>query len=110
MTKDEVLSAMMRFAPGAQWEIKSSANTNSVSYSDIVWKDLFYEKPSEETLSILIQQSDATSNSQYIFERRNAYPKIEDQIDYIFHNGIDKWKERIQNIKNAYPKPSANNS
>ena len=31
----------------------------------------------------------------------------QDQLDMIFHN-FDGWKQKIQEIKNEFPKPSAN--
>ena len=34
----------------------------------------------------------------YIEPRRLSYPSIADQLDDIFHNGIDGWKETIQAI------------
>ena len=40
----------------------------------------------------------------YIEPRRLSYPSIADQLDDIFHNGIDGWKETIQAIKDKYPK------
>ena len=36
--------------------------------------------------------------------RKKAYPSWEDQLDYIYHNGVDAWKTMIQNIKEKYPK------
>ena len=36
--------------------------------------------------------------------RKKAYPSWEDQLDYIYHNGLDAWKTMIQNIKEKYPK------
>lgn len=36
--------------------------------------------------------------------RKEAYPPLEDQLDYIYHNGIDAWKATIDVIKNKYPK------
>lgn len=41
----------------------------------------------------------------YKDERKAAYPSIEDQLDKIFHGGIDAWKADIQAIKDRYPKP-----
>ena len=41
---------------------------------------------------------------QYQRDRANEYPSIVDQLDDIFHNGIDAWKLRIQTIKDKYPK------
>ena len=37
-------------------------------------------------------------------KRVNEYPPIEEQLDKIFHEGIDAWKEEIQAIKDKYPK------
>tara|TARA_R100000234_G_C4968467_1_gene165039 strand:+ start:755 stop:997 length:243 start_codon:yes stop_codon:yes gene_type:complete len=43
----------------------------------------------------------------YIQLRRKAYPSFESQLDYIYHNGIDKWKTDIVDpVKAKYPKPS----
>lgn len=36
--------------------------------------------------------------------RIKEYPPIEQQLDDIFHNGIDGWKETIQAVKDKYPK------
>ena len=49
--------------------------------------------------------AEAVANA-YQEERRRAYPSIRDQLDYIYHNGIDKWKTDIVDpIKQKYPKP-----
>jgi len=51
-------------------------------------------------------ESEATYNSdEYARNRKLAYPKLEDQLDNIFHNGVDAWKADIQAIKDAHPKP-----
>tara|TARA_R100001244_G_C5117747_1_gene122746 strand:- start:127 stop:450 length:324 start_codon:yes stop_codon:yes gene_type:complete len=36
---------------------------------------------------------------------RGGYPSIGDQLDDIYHNGIDGWKVTIKAIKDAHPKP-----
>jgi hypothetical protein len=41
----------------------------------------------------------------YKDERKAAYPPIEDQLDKIFHDGVDAWKAEIQAVKDAHPKP-----
>ena len=43
---------------------------------------------------------------EYKINRANEYPPIEDQLDSIYHNGIDGWKTTIKAIKDKYPKPS----
>jgi hypothetical protein len=39
--------------------------------------------------------------------RAAAYPPIVDQLDTIFHGGLDAWKAEIQAIKTKYPKEVA---
>ena len=42
--------------------------------------------------------------ADYKTQRASAYPTIEEQMDILFHEGYDAWKEAIQAIKDAYPK------
>ena len=106
MTKEQILQALMFFAPTANWAISEGANDENVSYDEIIWNDLFYIKPTESELSKLYEDSVVAyeNNSTYKFERRNSYPPVEEQLDMIFHHGIDAWKERIQAIKDIIPK------
>lgn len=40
----------------------------------------------------------------YKEQRASAYPSITDQLDKIYHDGIDAWKAQIAAVKNQYPK------
>ena len=42
---------------------------------------------------------------QYQRDRAEEYPTWEDQLDDIYHNGIDGWKATIKVTKDKYPKP-----
>jgi len=43
---------------------------------------------------------------EWLENRRSAYPSIEDQLDYIYHNGIEAWKtDMITPVKEQFPKP-----
>ena len=43
---------------------------------------------------------------QYQRDRKKEYPPIGDQLDYIYHNGLTKWKaDMITPVKEKYPKP-----
>jgi hypothetical protein len=42
---------------------------------------------------------------KYKDDRRPEYPSIEDQLDDLYHNGIDGWKATIKKTKDKYPKP-----
>ena len=41
---------------------------------------------------------------QYKFDRAAAYPSIPDQLDTIYHSGIDAWKATITAVKEEFPK------
>ena len=44
---------------------------------------------------------------EYARKRATEYPDMGDQLDYIFHNGVAKWKtDIIEPVKTKYPKPS----
>jgi len=36
--------------------------------------------------------------------RYNEYPSIEEQLDLLYHQGYDGWKNEINKIKEKYPK------
>ena len=42
---------------------------------------------------------------EYKINRAKEYPNIVDQLDDIYHNGIDGWKATIKTIKDKYPNP-----
>lgn len=62
--------------------------------------------PSDDEINAKIAELQADYDSkQYQRDRANAYPSWQDQLDNIFHNGIDAWKANIQAIKDQFPKP-----
>ena len=48
----------------------------------------------------------AYNNQEYARSRRKEYPDRQEQLNYIYDNGIDKWKTDIVDpVKQKYPKP-----
>jgi len=45
-----------------------------------------------------------TDPDEYKYKRQAEYPSIVDQLDDIYHNGIDGWKATIKVTKDKYPK------
>jgi hypothetical protein len=42
---------------------------------------------------------------KYQRDRKESYPSISDQLDYIYHNGVEKWKtDMVLPVKEKYPK------
>ena len=51
-----------------------------------------------------LQDAWQLENNSYKSKRRAEYPSIKDQLDDIYHNGIDAWKATIKTTKDKYPK------
>jgi len=63
-------------------------------------------KPSEaDCINGLKALQDAYDANEYARKRRDEYPSVVDQLDDIYHNGIDAWKATIKTTKDKYPKP-----
>ena len=64
-------------------------------------------KPSEaDCIAGLKAMQDAwdLENDSYKSKRRAEYPSIADQLDDIYHNGVDGWKATIKAVKDKYTK------
>jgi hypothetical protein len=46
----------------------------------------------------------AEDTRTYVELRAEAYPSTVDQLDDIYHNGVDGWKATIKAVKDTYPK------
>jgi hypothetical protein len=89
-----------------QW-FSWSDPTNKI-YANLVVLD-GGSKPTEKQCTDGLAALQATwdlENDSYKSKRRAEYPSIEDQLDNIYHNGIDAWKSTIKATKDKYPKPS----
>ena len=64
-------------------------------------------KPSEDDCTnglTAMQDAWDLENDSYKSNRQAEYPSIANQLDDLYHNGIDGWKETIKGIKDKYPK------
>ena len=52
----------------------------------------------------IVEGANYVGITTYTEARKVEYPPIEDQLDKIYHNGIDAWKADIKAIKDKYPK------
>lgn len=75
--------------------------TDPTDLSTLTWSSGSLDKPTQE----LLDEAEIRIRSQYSRRRVSEYPSIEDQLDDIYHNGIDAWKATIRVTKDKYPKP-----
>jgi len=52
----------------------------------------------------MIELKSAYDKLQYQRNRKEEYPSIEDQLDDLYHNGFEGWKQKIKAIKDKHPK------
>ena len=87
--------------------LKSDAevSVNGETVNDIIWHD---GNPTNITNEqILAKQTElqtAYDNKEYQRNRELEYPSVKDQLDKIYHSGIDEWKKVIKATKDKYPK------
>jgi len=70
------------------------------------WNATDKPKPTDAQLNALETEATKLENNAKADANRKAdYKSIEFQLDYIYHNGIAKWKtDHIKPIKDKYPK------
>ena len=61
------------------------------------------EKQCTDGLKTLQDAWDLENNS-YKSKRKAEYPSVVDQLDLIYHSGVDAWKAKIKETKDKYSK------
>ena len=87
--------AVKSLRPNANWANK---NGELIYFDDDCPTDIEIEKKAQE----LQAEYDA---KKYQRDRQPEYPSIPDQLDKIYHSGINEWKKDIKAVKDKYPKP-----
>ena len=77
-----------------------------VGGEDVTWVDMKGNKvPSDSEITAEIARLDKVfADAKYQRDRVAEYPSIADQLDDIYHNGIDAWKATTKKTKDKYPK------
>lgn len=96
---------------GSSGEIEYKDNTPNATITDISSYGFETKYATEkqaiadaESQAEVQAEADRISSMTYVDKRLAEYPSIGDQLDDIYHNGIDGWKGTIKAIKDKYPK------
>ena len=99
----DIPSALKALRPNAQWHMIGT------EYSNIYWDDKTQTKPTEQEIEEKIAELKYQEEvNEYQEKRKSEYPDWGDQLDQIYHSGIDVWKANIKIIKDKYPKQTIN--
>ena len=94
--KIKIINTILKLNPTAQVSV-SGDDVNQIEWHD--------GNPTNITnQQILAKQSELQALEDVYENRRKDYGAIVDQLDEIYHDGLDSWKTRIANIKTKYPK------
>jgi hypothetical protein len=97
----DITRALLSLTPNAQWAVRGD---------EVVWLDEEQDRPTEEEIAQKIAELEYTEEvEEYKSARELAYPLMSEQLDKIFHEGIDAWKAEIQAVKDAHPKAVIDN-
>ena len=93
-----ILKAIVAINPDA----KASVNADDID--QITWLDGTAPIPKADIEAKMAELQADYDAKEYQRKRKAEYPSIVDQLDDIYHNGIDGWKATIKATKDKYPK------
>ena len=106
MIGTDIISAILAINPDAAGKV----SVNAEDYEQITWKDGITPISRADIEAKQAELQAAYDAKQYQRDRvdEGGYPSISDQLDMMFHDKIDgttTWKDAIQAVKDANPKP-----
>jgi hypothetical protein len=98
LMNDFIFEAVSNLSPNAV-----ISHTGTVA--SIVWISTESLESTEAEITAEVARLQAEyDNNEYQRQRATAYPSIADQLDTIYHEGLDAWKATILAVKEEFPK------
>ena len=92
----ERIDAILSLKPNAEFVLNNDT---------ITWLDKVQTEPTKSEIDAeVIRLNKVYDDEKYKRDRAAEYPSVVDQLDDIYHNGIDAWKATIKTTKDKYPK------
>jgi len=90
------VEALKSLRPGAQWVLRGDS---------LEWMDAEQTQPTDSEITAEIARLQADYETKlYQRQRAAAYPSMVDQLDLLYHGGMDAWKAAITAVKEEFPK------
>ena len=100
MYEHDIIHAILALDSEAQ------VSVNGDSLDGITWHDGNPNNITNDQITAKQAELQADYDAkQYQRDRAAEYPSWQEQLDRIYHDGIDAWKADIKAIKDKYPKP-----
>ena len=94
----DIAKAIKAINPTAEFSV------NAEDYEQITWLNGTTPIVVDDIKTKLAEMQAEYDAQEYARNRATEYPAIADQLDEIYHNGIDSWKAVIKVTKDKYPK------
>ena len=94
----DIISAIKAINPSAE------VSVNAEDFEQITWHNGTTPISKSDIQAKQAELQAAFDAKQYQRDRAEEYPTWQDQLDDIYHNGLDAWKATIKAIKDANPK------
>ena len=93
-----IFKAIMKINPEADFTYTDD------DINKIVWMNGTTPIPKADIEAKMVEVQAEYDALEYSRNREKEYPSIKEQLDDIYHNGIDAWKATIKVTKDKYPK------
>ena len=82
----------------------AEVSVNAGDFEQIAWLNGTSPILKADIKAKQVELQTAYDAKDYQRNRAEEYPSMADQLDNIYHNGIDAWKATIKTTKDKYPK------
>ena len=96
----DICTAILAINPSAQVSVNAEGTENET----ITWYNGTAEISKADIVAKQAELKTAYDAKEYQRKRESEYPSMADQLDDLYHNGIDGWKATIKVTKDKYPK------
>ena len=96
----DICTAILAINPSAQVSVSAEGTENET----ITWHNGTAEISKADIQAKQAELKTAYDAKEYQRKREKEYPSVADQLDDLYHNGIDGWKATIKTTKDKYPK------
>ena len=93
-----ILNSILKINPTALCSVQDE------DINKIIWLGNTTPIPKADIEAKMIEVQAEYDAKQYQRDRAKEYPSIADQLDKIYHSGLNEWKKVIKATKDKYPK------
>ena len=98
-----IIKAIQKINPNAEVVVRG----NDINTCEIEWHNGTTPISKADIEAKMVEVQAEYDAKEYQRDRAKEYPPIAEQLDDIYHNGIDAWKATIKITKDKYPKDNS---